>query len=65
MNANGEPLMPATMNYYFILASTFVLATVGSWVTLKAVTPRLEQKNFVIPEELKITDFDVTAQLAK
>src|SRR5699024_5473222 len=60
VNANGEPLTPATMNYYFILASTFVLATVGSWVTLKVVAPRLEQKDFVIPEELKITDFDVT-----
>lgn len=59
-NAQGEALTPATMNYYFILVSTFVLAAVGSWVTLKVVAPRLSQKAFEIPEELKITDFDVT-----
>ena len=65
VNADGEPLTPATMNYYFILTSTFVLAAVGSWVTLKVVAPRLEQKDFIIPEELKITDFDVTPQERK
>ncbi|MBO1518301.1 AbgT family transporter [Oceanisphaera pacifica] len=62
VNANGEPLTPATMNYYFILVSTFVLAAVGSWVTLKVVSPRLAQKPFVIPEELTITDFDLSSQ---
>ncbi|MCH8501718.1 MAG: AbgT family transporter [Aliidiomarina sp.] len=62
VNANGEPLTPATMHYYFILVSTFVLATVGAWVTLKFVAPRLEQKEFTVPEELKISDFDVTPE---
>src|SRR5690554_6917839 len=62
VNANGEPLTPATMHYYFILVSTFVLATVGAWVTLKFVGPRLEQKEYTVPEELRISDFDVTPE---
>jgi len=61
VNAAGEMLTPATMNYYFILVSTFVLAIVGAIVTLKVVQPRLEQKEFTIPSELKISDFDLTA----
>lgn len=60
VNAAGEALTPATMNYYFILVSTFVLGAVGAWVTLKFVQPRLEQKSFVVPDELKLSDFDVT-----
>lgn len=65
VNAAGEALTPATMNYYFILASTFVLGIVGAWVTLKFVQPRLEQKPFTVPDELKITDFDVTPEEKK
>ncbi|MDT7525073.1 MULTISPECIES: AbgT family transporter [Pseudidiomarina] len=64
-NQAGEPLTPATMNYYFILASTFVLGAVGAWVTLKFVQPRLEQKPYTIPAELELGDFDVTAQEQK
>ncbi|WP_194755475.1 AbgT family transporter [Aliidiomarina indica] len=60
VNAAGEALTPATMHYYFIFVSTFVLAAVGAWVTLKFVGPRLEQKEYSVPEELKISDFDVT-----
>ncbi|MFK7161018.1 AbgT family transporter [Marinospirillum sp. MEB164] len=59
-NAAGDPLTPATMHYYFILVSTFVLAAVGAWVTLRFVEPRLANKPFTVPEELSITDFDVT-----
>lgn len=59
-NARGETLTPATMHYYFILISTFVLASVGAWVTLRFVGPRLEQKSFQVPAELQISDFDVS-----
>ena len=62
VNAGGEALTPATMNYYFILASTFILGGVGAWVTLKFVQPRLEQKPYTIPEELKLDDFNVTKE---
>ncbi|TRW49937.1 AbgT family transporter [Aliidiomarina halalkaliphila] len=60
VNAAGEALTPATMHYYFIFVSTFVLAAVGAWVTLKFVGPRLEQKKFTVPDDLQISDFDVT-----
>lgn len=59
-DGTGAALTPATMHYYFILVSTFILATVGAWVTLKYVAPRLENKPFTLPEELQISDFDVT-----
>lgn len=65
VNAQGDPLTPATMNYYFILVSTFVLGAVGAFVTLKFVQPRLEKKSYVVPEELQLSDFDVSPQEQK
>lgn len=65
VNQAGEALTPATMHYYFILVSTFVLAAVGAWVTLKFVAPRLEQKEYTVPSELRIDDFDVTREEQK
>ncbi|RAK00595.1 AbgT family transporter [Aliidiomarina maris] len=65
VNAQGDPLTPATMNYYFILVSTFVLGAVGAFVTLKFVQPRLNKKSFVVPEELSLTDFDVSPEEQK
>lgn len=59
-NQAGEALTPATMHYYFILVSTFVLGGVGAWVTLKFVQPRLENKPFTLPEQLQLNDFTVT-----
>lgn len=65
VNARGEPLTAATMNYYFILVSTFVLGAVGALVTLKVVQPRLEKKSYIVPEELQLSDFDVTPEEKK
>lgn len=59
-NQAGEALTPATMHYYFILVSTFVLGGVGAWVTLRFVQPRLEKKPFTLPEQLQLNDFTVT-----
>ncbi|WP_062260950.1 AbgT family transporter [Endozoicomonas arenosclerae] len=59
-NAAGEALTPATMHYFFIFASTFILATVGAWVTHRFVTPRLEKMDYQIPEDLDISNFEVT-----
>ena len=58
-NAAGEALNPATMHYYFIVASTFLLAAVGAFVTLKIVKPRLEKEDYVIPEDMNLNDFNV------
>lgn len=59
-NAAGEPLNPATMNYWFTAASTFVLAPVGAWVTHRFVARRLEKVPYTIPADLSIGEFRLT-----
>lgn len=61
-NAAGEALRPATMHYYFIAVSTFVLALVGAWVTHRFVAPRLRNQSFEVPEEIRLDEFEVTAE---
>ncbi len=34
-------IVPATANYYFLVAATFLLVAVGTWVTERIVEPRL------------------------
>jgi aminobenzoyl-glutamate transport protein len=38
-------------NYYFMVASTFLIAAIGTWVTEKIVIPRLGEYEGGIPEE--------------
>ena len=58
--ADGTPLTPATMHYYFIFVSTFLLAGLGAWVTNRFVAPRLEKWDYVLPEDIDLTDFEVS-----
>jgi len=58
--ADGSALSPATMHYYFIFASTFLLAGLGAWVTAKYVAPRLEKMDYQVPEDMNISDFEIT-----
>lgn len=58
--AAGEALNPATMHYFFIVASTFMLAFLGAWVTKRFVAPRLDKMAYVLPEDLDLSDFSVT-----
>ena len=44
-NAAGQALNPATMHYYFVVASTFMLAAIGAFVTIKIIKPRLEKES--------------------
>jgi aminobenzoyl-glutamate transport protein len=47
-------LVNPAANYYFMFASTFFIATVGTWVTEKIVIPRLgEYKGDEKPEEIR------------
>jgi len=57
VNAAGQELNPATMHYFFIAVSTFVLAGVGAWVTTRFVEPRLSAQGYEIPEGLDIGAF--------
>lgn len=61
-SGDGRALNPATMHYYFILASTFLLAGIGAWVTAKFVAPRLEKMDYQVPEEISLDDFSVSEQ---
>lgn len=58
--SDGEPLTPATMHYYFIFASTFLLVVLGTWVTRRFVEPRLSNMSYKIPDELDLSDFKVS-----
>ncbi|SHH26194.1 AbgT family transporter [Ferrimonas marina] len=57
VNANGAALIPATMHYFFILASTFMLVAIGTWVTNRYVAPRLERQKYQLPEEIDLSEF--------
>ncbi|EEX32018.1 MULTISPECIES: AbgT family transporter [Vibrio] len=61
----GEMLNPATMHYFFVLVSTFVLAAVGAVITQKVVTPRLEKMSYQLPEEINFDEFEVTKEEQK
>ncbi|MEX0337107.1 AbgT family transporter [Vibrio tubiashii] len=62
---NGEELNPATMHYFFVLVSTFLLAVVGAWVTKRFITPRLEKMSYQLPEEVNFDEFELTKQEQK
>lgn len=57
---DGKQLVPATMHYFFILVSTFLLVALGTWVTAKFIEPRLAKESFEIPEGMDVSDFSVT-----
>ncbi len=58
--ADGQPLRPATMNYYFIATSTFVLSAVGYWVCRRITEPRLDGESFEVPDDINPGEFEVS-----
>ena len=59
VSATGKALTPATMHYFFIFASTIILAIVGAIVTAKFVKPKLEKQDYVVPADIDLGDFTV------
>jgi aminobenzoyl-glutamate transport protein len=59
--ADGTPLRPATMHYWFIATSTVLLAITGAWVTRRFVEPKLNNQPFELPAEISFDEFEVTA----
>lgn len=59
VNAAGQALNAPTMHYYFVVASTIVLSLVGAFVTIKFIKPRLEKQDYVIPEDIDLSDFTI------
>jgi aminobenzoyl-glutamate transport protein len=63
--ADGAPLRPATMHYWFIATSTIVLAFTGAWVTKRFVEPKLNLQPFELPSEINLDDFEATTRSAR
>lgn len=60
VGGDGSPLNPATMNYFFMVASTFLLAAIGGWVTKRFVMPRLDGTSYSIPADLDLGEFELS-----
>ena len=60
-DAAGQPLNAATMNYFFMVASTVLLSLVGAWVTRRYVIPKLSRQSFTVPADLNLGEFELTA----
>jgi aminobenzoyl-glutamate transport protein len=59
-DALGNPLNPATMNYFFLVASTLLLSIIGGWVTKRFVAPRLANVPYSVPEDLNLGEFELS-----
>lgn len=57
---DGQALSAPTMHYYFIVASTFLLVALGTWVTKKFIEPKLANTSYELPDEIDLSDFQVT-----
>jgi aminobenzoyl-glutamate transport protein len=62
---DGQPLNAATMNYYFLAASTFLLAPLGAWVTTRFVEPRMTRVPYEVPSDINIGEFALTPEEKK
>lgn len=49
----------ATMNLYFMIASTFLLMFVGWFITVKFIEPKFENRKFELPDDLKNQEVNV------
>lgn len=61
VDAAGKPLNAATMNYFFMVASTLLLSVVGAWVTRRFVIPKLSRQPFSVPADLNLGEFELAA----
>lgn len=65
VGANGQPINPATMNYYFFAASTFLLSFLGAWVTSRFVVPRMAKVPYEVPADINVGEFALTPEEKK
>ncbi len=61
---NGIPFTynVVLMNYYFLIASTFLLTIVGTLITNKFIVPKFENREFVMPEEVNSEETHLTEE---
>jgi aminobenzoyl-glutamate transport protein len=65
LSSLGRAMNPATMHYYFMVASTVLLVILGGFVTMKFIKPKLEKQEYVIPSDINMKDFKVTGNEKK
>lgn len=58
----GKELNPMTMHYFFMVASTVLLVLVGGFVTNKFIRPKFEKQEYVVPQDVNVHEFVVSAQ---
>ena len=56
----GKEINPMTMHYFFMVTSTVLLVLLGGFVTNKFIRPKFEKDEYIIPEDINMTDFKVT-----
>ncbi len=59
VSADGRALNPATMHWWFIITSTFVLSLTGYLVTRRVIEPRLDQEPFEMPADIAAGEFEL------
>ena len=63
---DGSYHVNPTANYYFMVASTFLIALLGTWITEKIVVPRLgsfDSQNYVVEKITKLSKLEKKALL--
>ena len=48
------------MHYFFMIASTFLLVLIGGYVTNRFVRPRFEKMDYVVPDDIDISTYNLT-----
>lgn len=58
----GKPLNPATMHYYFLVASTVLLVLLGGFVTNRFTRRRFEGQSYQLPDDIHPGQFTVSKE---
>lgn len=61
----GKDLNPATMHYFFMLASTFLLVLLGGFITNRFIRPKFEKMDYLVPEDMHLDSYAVTTEEKK
>ena len=58
----GKELNPTMMHYIFMVVSTFMLVLLGGFITNRFIRPRFEKIDYVIPDDIDVTQFAVSSE---
>lgn len=61
----GKDLNPATMHYFFMLASTALLVLLGGFITNHVIRPRFEKMDYVVPADMHLESYEITKEERK